>query len=563
MARIPWAMILVITSMASSAATAEVTCYVDSVNGDDGKSGLSEAEAKKRQAKLDAACTEVRYKRGSVFPERVRMQAAIKTYANYGDPQAPLPKFQAPDQPGSGPVVDDSGGGGITVDGLSLSGARADLRASPWQAGACVRLGPGSQILNSEISDCELGVTMEGEGSRLQGTTIRDLVRLGSSSSVDSLIDGAIAVMVSASNQEIGDNTFVRCKMTENTGMDCNGGGVHVMMPAGKLLVGLKVYRNFFRDSCGMFDVMTMPGDAKGKFADGEIHHNVVVDSAWLALFDPTTATFENVRVYNNTLVQRSGSPYDGYLVIVIVKSSMPGILVPGTVSLTNNLFVFDGSTASILTLEPNLAMTTNLTIDLAKQDPGFVDLVGSSALDFDLTARSPAIDVGTEIPGNTLDFAGRPVPEQGGKTDIGAFEYTPKSQVDAAEPMRTDGGQDGSGGSVDSGRNRQDGAGKTGEDGRTGLGGMAGITGAGGMQGTGGTPGTGGGAGGTGVATGTGGMAGADAAADGPGGNKTGKKDGCNCQVVQADNHWQLALLCMGLTLICACRRLPRRHST
>jgi hypothetical protein len=85
---------LAVLSPSLQAVAAEVVCYVDSVNGDDGKSGLSEAEAVKTQAKLGTTCTIARYKRGSSFKEQVRVTETIKTYTNYGDPNAPLPKFQ-------------------------------------------------------------------------------------------------------------------------------------------------------------------------------------------------------------------------------------------------------------------------------------------------------------------------------------------------------------------------------------------------------------------------------------------------------------------------------------
>lgn len=42
---------------ASLALAQDVTCYVDSVGGDDSRSGLSEAEAVKTQAKIGSTCT--------------------------------------------------------------------------------------------------------------------------------------------------------------------------------------------------------------------------------------------------------------------------------------------------------------------------------------------------------------------------------------------------------------------------------------------------------------------------------------------------------------------------
>jgi hypothetical protein len=51
----------------SPAAAYAVDCFVDSVAGNDTKSGLSEAEAIQSLAKIPSSCTTVKFKRGSVF----------------------------------------------------------------------------------------------------------------------------------------------------------------------------------------------------------------------------------------------------------------------------------------------------------------------------------------------------------------------------------------------------------------------------------------------------------------------------------------------------------------
>jgi MYXO-CTERM domain-containing protein len=64
--------------------------------------------------------------------------------------------------------------------------------------------------------------------------------------------------------------------------------------------------------------------------------------------------------------------------------------------------------------------------------DPGFVNLAGKTAEDFDLVAGSQAIDGGTAT-AYTLDYLNRTVPDAGGIPDIGAFEYG--SAVGAERP--------------------------------------------------------------------------------------------------------------------------------
>jgi len=57
-------------------------------------------------------------------------------------------------------------------------------------------------------------------------------------------------------------------------------------------------------------------------------------------------------------------------------------------------------------------------------RDPGLVDIDGTVAADFAPTASSPAVNAGTVIAGDTLDYLNRPIPDPSGRADIGAFEY-------------------------------------------------------------------------------------------------------------------------------------------
>ncbi len=111
----------------------ETTCYVDSVNGSDANDGLSEAPPVKSQSAIDFTCTVVRFKRGSVFNEKLAIPAPfnggglfgkVKVYTNCGPISDPLPHFKVPSEPGRGPVVLSFYP--LTIDGLHLSGARGD-----------------------------------------------------------------------------------------------------------------------------------------------------------------------------------------------------------------------------------------------------------------------------------------------------------------------------------------------------------------------------------------------------------------------------------------------------
>jgi hypothetical protein len=56
----------------------QTACYVGSVNGNDQNNGLSETYPVKSQSAINSSCTVVRFKRGSVFNEKL----AIPTFFN-------------------------------------------------------------------------------------------------------------------------------------------------------------------------------------------------------------------------------------------------------------------------------------------------------------------------------------------------------------------------------------------------------------------------------------------------------------------------------------------------
>jgi parallel beta-helix repeat protein len=170
------ATLTVILSPAGRAWAQDVTCYVDSVAGDDTQSGLSEAEAVKTQGKVGKSCTAVRFKRGSVFNEPVKIgyTTKIKYFGNYGDPSLPLPKFQIPRSPNNGGML-QAYQGGITVDGLFLAGSQSDANMANLGKGICVMLGGNSKLINNEITDCDIGIMLTGTGTLVENNYVHDL----------------------------------------------------------------------------------------------------------------------------------------------------------------------------------------------------------------------------------------------------------------------------------------------------------------------------------------------------------------------------------------------------
>jgi MYXO-CTERM domain-containing protein len=568
----------------ASVVNAQTTCYVDSVAGDDTKSGLSEAEATQSRNKIASTCTTVKFKRGSVFEVPAGEQiitmgytSKIKTLTNYGDPSLPLPKFWKTRSPNNGGMI-QAYQGGMTIDGLSLSGSQSDAQMKNLGQGIAIMAGSNTKILNNEIFDCDIGMMLTGTGSLVQNNYVHDLhVSVDAAPGVDpNVVGGAEGIFVNGSNNEVAYNTFINCSnYAEWTGGSCDGGATEVSVGAdGAEVTGVKIHHNFGYNNCGFFEIASVfssdpDNPVRGKFTNSDFYNNVSIDSGWLHLLQVANTDMHNIRWYNNTVVQHKGSTNAGILMVVYtaVASGMSGgQLYEDSIYWTNNLFVADG--VNFMNPDSRVIQTTNLIIkDASKQDPGFINLKGTTAADYDLLPTSPAVNAGTVLPSITVDFLNRAVPDPSGQADIGAFEVgstavTPPPTTGGTTGSTGTGGASGSGGATTTvtGQGGTSGSTRSGTGGATGSGGATATppTGAGGMRG----------GSGSGGATGAGGSSEVTSVSPGTGGSTTATtatqsgSSGCSCRVGQTTSAsgiwhgaggWALLLLAM--------RRVRRRR--
>jgi hypothetical protein len=188
-------------------------------------------------------------------------------------------------------------------------------------------------------------------------------------------------------------------------------------------------------------------------FQDSAFYNNVMIDSGWISLLQVNNTDLKNIRWENNTIVHHKGSMNAGMMAVVYTGTSSGtsgGALAPDSVFWTNNLWVFE---SGVMFLEPdkNFVQDGNLIIkDSLKQDPGFVNLAGTTnPADFDLIAASPAIDyTKTALTETSLDFLNRASPDPtSGRQDAGAFEYN--SIIGNSGGNSNIGGSTGAGGST------------------------------------------------------------------------------------------------------------------
>ena len=553
-----------IVCLASPTAAYAVDCFVDSVAGDDTKSGLSEADAVKSLAKIPASCTTAKFKRGSVFSIATGSKnyavnlsgGKIKTLTNYGDPGQPLPQFNKPHQTSSGAVF--STYGQITIDGLYISGSRSDAAMSNLADGICIMIGGGSasqpsEIKNCEISLCDIGMMTSGDYVQVHDNYVHDLsISVDAAPGVDpNVVGGAEGIFVNSSHVRVHHNRFVNCSTaaqwvsnTSGGGVRCDGGATEVTVKYAGEVTDVEIDHNFSYNSCGFFEVSSMFNTGsgayvKGKFTNSVFHDNVMVDSGWISLLQVNNTKLINVRWENNTIVHHdmgTTTAADGTTInlndfgssaiqAIAFNSTSSGVtgggeIGSGDIYWTNNLWYFEPKVKPYnlidVTHRGSDALLANITVTgdiVVTSDPGFKDITSKSdPAAYDLVQNSLAIDKGvTDTSVTTFvttDFLGRLRPA-GAAYDLGAFEYGASSAGGAAGGGATGaGGVTGNGGATTSVTSRGGASGTTAAT-AAGAGGTTGATttipaGGGGAAGSSGKLGSGGvtGAGGSAPAT-------------------------------------------------------------
>jgi hypothetical protein len=625
----------ILALLTSSVAARAADCFVDSVGGSDTNDGKSEAQPVASPAKIPAGCSAVKFKRGSEFkldkgvqnlglPQQM-MFSSIKTLTNYGDATAPLPKFVKDHVDGSGGMLQIFSA--VTIDGLYLSGSKSANSMAQLADGVGVMLGAGSILENSEITLCDIGIMTSGDNVQVLHNYVHDLsISVDAPHGVDpNQVGGAEGIFVNSSHVEVAYNRFVNCTSQAEwvtitpDKPRCDGGATEVTVPlaasgGGGEVTDVHIHHNFSYNSCGFFEVSTMPESGstyvKGKFTNSIFHDNVMVDSGWISLLQINNTRLSNVTWANNTIIHHylstvqdsGGTAVDlndfgsSYIQAIPFNSTSSGVtgggeLEQGDVYWTNNLWYFDqrildhfhvaGIDATHPSSDPFLANIVVQGDRFVATDPGFVDVTGTTdPSSFDLLANATqAIDQGVAMADMTLDFLDRPRP-YGGALDLGAFEYQGSAPATGGQAGHAGaGGQPSTGGgagelaTAGSGARASAGAGGSGGRSSVSVGGSAGVVpgtaGVGAAAAGGGAvvAGPGGGAptGAGGAVSGSGGagpLTGGHASAAAPGALAFGSESsGCSCRAARPSPN-RASLILAGL-VACASslgrRRRPR----
>ena len=279
-------------------------------------------------------------------------------------------------------------------------------------------------------------------------------------------VGGAEGIFVNSSHVDVSYNRFINCSTAakwvsgvSGGGIRCDGGATEVTVPYAGVVTDVHIHHNFSYNSCGLFEVSSMPNSGsgayvKGKFTNSEFHDNVVVDSGWISLLQINNTKLTNIRWENNTIIHHflptvtdaAGDTINmndfasSYIQVIAFNDTSSGVTGGGELSVgdvywTNNLWYIDPAITNFSATDATHASTDqfvkNITIagdKVFRTDPGFVDITSTTdPKAYDLKKGSLAIDQGvsnsaitTDV---TSDFLDRPRPV-GAAFDLGALEY-------------------------------------------------------------------------------------------------------------------------------------------
>ena len=188
---------------------------------------------------VPAGCTPLDKPGAASFHEAMKSINGATTYTNYGDSTKPQPDFVLPK--GTATSVFQTIRT-VTIDGLKFQGSHNTSGGGASfdsGAGICVcRQGAGSTIENSEVTDCDFGVMLQGNGSLATNNFVHDVNGQALDGTTDlnpNSVGGGKGIYARASDVEVSYNTIVNGNTSPSwTGADgsnnggCGGGATEV-----------------------------------------------------------------------------------------------------------------------------------------------------------------------------------------------------------------------------------------------------------------------------------------------------------------------------------------------
>jgi hypothetical protein len=426
--------------------------FIDSELGNDVNDGLSENTAWKSLTRIDELDIlpgdTIKFRRGSSFQGTLYINDSGEdnnyiVLTSYGDTNDHPPSFTNtvfdPDEGKYGNCIRLKGDY-IIVENLYFEHTVAELSGSlgflvMWELGAIYIDKTASHCIvrNNEIFDCGVGIKSYGEYALITNNFIHDCNRI-----LKEWSWGPLAIWLGGDYQEVSYNRIYNYSVVDpriNWGPNSYGGGADggaIEIDDGRVAKShIEIHHNYTRDNQGFIEVTWSDLVQNPPYTDFSIHHNVCDDyQQFIALW-----VGSGCRIENNTILRRKRNVCD-WGVFNLTQYNGQNFVRNNLVIIENDIEIFPGgrqqtSHASSI-ISNNLFFAASGEFNLGMEGPGRNPITSNpllvnysnarDAVDFQLTASSPAVNSGLDI-GYPIDFNGSPIPKDG-LPDIGAFEY-------------------------------------------------------------------------------------------------------------------------------------------
>jgi hypothetical protein len=426
--------------------------YIDSVNGNDSKDGLSISTPWQNLSMLEETAfypgDTIRFKRGSEYSTPLHIEGSGDSdnyivLCDYGDKALAPPSFTNTvfdiQEKNFGNCIRLKGSY-ILVEDLYFHSTVAELSGRigfelMWELGAVYvdKEAENCIVRNNEFNDCGVGIKSYGPHTLIDGNYIHDCNRI-----LKEWSWGPLAIWLGGDFQEVSNNRIHNYRVVDpmiNWGPGSYGGGADggvIEIDDGRYpKSNISIHHNYSTDNQGFIEVTWTDLVQNPPYEGFLIHHNISDDyQQFIVLW-----TGAKCRIEHNTIIRRKINVND-WGVFNITQYNANNYIRNNIIVVEGGVVVFnlgrDGNAQPNNIISNNLYYAAAGKLDIGLEGPGespifsnplFLNYAGGArAIDFSISSNSPAINKGIDL-AYKIDYSGIMVPVDI-LPDIGAFQY-------------------------------------------------------------------------------------------------------------------------------------------